>query len=119
MNIATKEWLVLSPLSNLQSESHQSYILIVDALDECEDNKDVRTILQLLAEARSLKTVRLQVFLTSRPEVPIRHGIRRIPQADHQDFILQNIPPAIVNHDIFLFLEYNLRIIGQESSLGD
>ena len=109
--------LVLGPLSRLE-KSHQSYVLVVDALDECEGDNNVRIILELLAEARSLKTIRLRLFLTSRPEVPIRHGIQRIPQAEHQDFILQNIPPAIVNHDIFLFLEYNLRMIGQESSLG-
>jgi NACHT domain len=115
----SEQWrqLVLSPLSNLQSESCQSYILIVDALDECEDNEDVRIILQLLAEARSL-TVRLRVFLTSRPEIPIRHGIYHIPQAEHQDFILHNVPPTIVNHDISLFLEHNLGIIRQEWTLG-
>ncbi|KAH6703038.1 hypothetical protein BKA61DRAFT_680673 [Leptodontidium sp. MPI-SDFR-AT-0119] len=100
------------------SGSHRSYIIVVDALDECENDKDVRTILQLLAEARSLTTARLRVFLTSRPEVPIRHSIRLIPQAEHEDFILQNIPLAIVNHDIFLFLEYNLGTIGREWSLG-
>jgi hypothetical protein len=42
----------------------------------------------------------------------------RIPQPEHQDFVLQNIPPAIINHDISLFLEYNLGIIGQEWTLG-
>lgn len=42
----------------------------------------------------------------------------RIPQAEHQDFVLQDIPPAIINHDISLFLEYNLGIIGQEWTLG-
>ena len=116
----SEQWrqLVLSPLSNLQSESCQSYILIVDALDECEDDEDVRIILQLLAEARSLTTVRLRVFLTSRPEIPIRNGIHCIPQAEHQDFILQDIPLAIVNHDISLFLEHNLGIIRQEWTLG-
>jgi len=115
----SEQWrqLVLSPLSNLQSESCQSYILIVDALDECEDNEDVQTILQLLAEARSL-TVQLRVFLTSRPEIPIRHGIYHIPQAEHQDFILHNVPPTIVNHDISLFLEHNLGIIRQEWTLS-
>jgi hypothetical protein len=56
--------------------------------------------------------------LTSRPEVPIRHSICAIPQADHWDFVLQNIQPTIVNHDISLFLEYNLGMIGQEWSLG-
>jgi hypothetical protein len=93
-------------------------VLIIDALDECDSEDDIQMILQLLIEARSLKRVRLRVFLTSRPEIPIRHGIYRIPQAEHKDFVLQNIPPATVNHDISLFLEYNLGIIGQELTLG-
>jgi hypothetical protein len=105
------------PLSRLE-KSHQSYVLVVDALDECEGDNNVWIILELLAEARSLKTVRLRVFLTSRPEIPIRHGIHRIPQAQHPDFILHNVPPTIVNHDISLFLEYNLGNIRQDWSLG-
>jgi hypothetical protein len=56
--------------------------------------------------------------LTSRPEVLIRHGIRTIPQAEHQDFVLHNIQPIIINHDISLFLEYHLGIIRQEWTLG-
>jgi hypothetical protein len=111
--------LVIRPL--LRSDKRLSpsfYLLIIDALDECDNEDHIRTILQLLAEARSLTTVRLRVFLTSRPEVPIRHGIRAIPQAEHQDFVLHNIQPMIINHDIFLFLEYHLGIIGQEWTLG-
>jgi hypothetical protein len=74
--------------------------------------------LQLLAEARTLKMVQLRIFLTSRPETPIRHGIHRIPQAERQDFILQDIPQAIIDHDISLFLEHNLGMIRQEWTLG-
>ncbi|KAK0113061.1 hypothetical protein ONS95_014767 [Cadophora gregata] len=111
--------LVLHPLSKLDKRlSPSSYLLIVDALDECDNEGHVRTILQLLAEARSLTTVRLRVFLTSRPEVPIRHGIRAIPQTEHQDFVLHDIEPAIINHDISLFLEHYLGTIGQEWALG-
>ncbi|OBT38473.1 hypothetical protein VE00_11146, partial [Pseudogymnoascus sp. WSF 3629] len=109
--------LVLGPLSRLEN-FQQSYVLVVDALDECEGDNDVRKILELLAEARSLKTVRLRVFLTSRPEIPIRHSIHRIPQAYHQDFVLHNVPSLIVDHDISLFLEYNLGKIRQEWTLG-
>ncbi|KAF1810015.1 hypothetical protein P152DRAFT_460833 [Eremomyces bilateralis CBS 781.70] len=72
-----KQWrhLIYGPLSKLPGSSNQSrYILIVDALDECEDENDIRTILELLAEAQSLETVQLRVFLTSRPEVPIRNS---------------------------------------------
>ena len=110
--------LILQPLSRLDgNSSRSSYILVIDALDECEGESDIRTILQLLAEARSLKTVRLRVFLTSRPEIPIRHGFCQIPDAAHQDFILHNISPSTVDHDISIFLKYNLRLIGQERSL--
>jgi hypothetical protein len=63
---------VLGPLSKLNGGSYRSsYILVIDALDECEDDKNIRIILQLLAEARSLTAVQLRVFLTSRPEIPI------------------------------------------------
>ncbi|OBT67626.1 hypothetical protein VE03_03802 [Pseudogymnoascus sp. 23342-1-I1] len=109
--------LVLGPLSKLE-ESHQSYVLVIDALDECEGDNDIQKILELLAEARLLKTVRLRVFLTSRPEIPIRYSMHNTLQAQHQDLVLHNVPLTIVNHDISLFLEDNLRIIRQERSLG-
>jgi hypothetical protein len=111
--------LILGPLLKLgNSSSPSSYVLVVDALDECDKEEHIRIILQLLAEARTLKMVRLRIFLTSRPETTIRQGIYRIPQAEHQDFILQDIPRAIVDHDISLFLEYNLGMIRQEWTLG-
>ncbi|KAG4437673.1 hypothetical protein IFR05_006835 [Cadophora sp. M221] len=113
--------LVIRPLKLVKLDepsSSSSYLLIIDALDECDNEGHVRTIIQLLAEARSLTTVRLQVFLTSRPEVPIRHSICAIPQSEHQDFVLHDIQPAIINYDISLFLGHHLGIIGQEWTLG-
>jgi hypothetical protein len=107
--------LVLGPLSNLRGDLHSSsYILVIDALDECYNDKDIQTILKLLAEAQALKTVRLRILLTSRPEIPIRHGFYQIPETEHQDVVLHNISSSIVNHDIAIFLEYNLRLIRQE-----
>jgi hypothetical protein len=41
-----------------------------------------------------------------------------MPDAEHQDFVLHNVPPTIINHDISVFLEYNLGTIRQEWSLG-
>jgi hypothetical protein len=110
--------LVLGPLSKVDSNSsHSSYVLVVDALDECEDDNNIWTIVQLLAEARWLERVRLRVFVTSRPEIPIRHGFCQIPDAEHQDFVLHNISPSVVDHDIIIFLKYNLKLIRQERSL--
>ena len=110
--------LVLRPLSKLSGNDCQSlYVLVVDALDECDNEDDIRLILHLLAEVRSLERVRLRVFLTSRPEIPVRHGFCQIPDEEHQDFVLHNISPSIIDHDIAIFLEYNLNLIGQERSL--
>ena len=71
--------LIIGPLSRLGSGSSPlCYVLIVDALDECDGEEHVRIILQLLAESRSSKPVRLRIFLTSRPGTPIRCGFRLI-----------------------------------------
>ncbi len=107
--------LVLGPLSQLAGPS--SYVLVVDALDECDNDNNIRIIVQLLAKARSLTSVRLRVFLTSRPEVPIRHGFYQMADAEHQDYVLHNISPSIVDHDISLFLEHNLQLIARERYL--
>jgi hypothetical protein len=107
--------LVLVPLSKTSDESYPSLcILVIDALDECDNDNDIRIILKLLAEAQSS---RLRVLLTSRPEVPIRHGFYQMSETGHQDFILHNISPSIVDHDIGLYLQYNLELIKQERSL--
>jgi hypothetical protein len=93
--------LVIGPLSKLAGRSCQpSYILVVDALDECNNENDIRVILRLLAEAGSLKTVRLRVFITSRPEVPIQYGFRQIPDPEDHGFVLHHISPVIVDHGI-------------------
>jgi hypothetical protein len=115
-----EQWrhLVFSPLSQLTGNSRPRYILVVDALDECEDENNIRTILQVLAEARLLKNIRLRVFLTSRPEVPIRNGFIQMADAEHQDFVLHDVSSSIVDHDIRIFLEHNLKLVAQNRSLA-
>jgi hypothetical protein len=55
--------LVLRPLLKLGgNDTYPLFIVIIDALDECEDEDDIRIILRLLVEARSLKDVRLRVL---------------------------------------------------------
>jgi hypothetical protein len=110
--------LVLRPLSKLHEPG--PYIIVIDALDECDNDNDVQIIVRLLAEARSsLDRVRLRVFLTSRPEDPIRHGFGQITDAEHKDFVLHDISPWIVDHDISLFFEYQLNIIAKRCYLPD
>ncbi|KAF1357808.1 hypothetical protein EJ07DRAFT_180868 [Lizonia empirigonia] len=112
--------LVCSPLSELLRESEQgpeTYVVVVDALDECDSDSNIRIIVQLLAKVPSSITgVRLRVLLTSRPEVPIWHGFSQIP-GEHQDFALHRVSPLIINDDIRLFLEHEFRLIKENRRL--
>jgi hypothetical protein len=107
--------LVIGPLSKLEvTDAYSPYLLVVDALDECEGERDVGIILKLLAEVRSLTAVRVRVLITSRPETPIRYGFDQMSEAEHCDFVLHNIEAAVVDQDILIFLEQQLRTIGQK-----
>jgi hypothetical protein len=58
------------------------------------------------------------VFLTSRPDIPIRYGIGRIPRSNHEVFVLHNVPSTTINRDISIFLEYNLGHLRQDWDAG-
>ena len=108
--------LILQPLSKLDPTSLQSpLIIVIDALDECEGDNDIRLLLQLLAESKSLKSVQLRIFLTSRPEIPVRLGFRPMPAILHHDLVLHDVPRLIVDRDISLFLRVQFREISSNS----
>ena len=120
--ILKDQWyrLVLQPLSELEAGSFQAPLLIViDALDECEKESDVRQVLQLLSDFRHLGRLHFRVFITSRPEISIRHSFKLVPDQDHRDFILHDISMSIINHDISIFLEYTLIDIRRRYALDE
>lgn len=65
--------LIIKPLSMLD-ELSLTLTLVIDALDECEGEEDIKFILQLFVEASGLTTMKFKVFFTSRLEIPIRLG---------------------------------------------
>jgi hypothetical protein len=120
-NIASKglrdQWnrLIFRPLSQLIAGSvPSSFAIVIDALDECEGERDIRSILQLLAEIKSLGATRLRVFLTSRPETPVRLGFRTMPGIIHHDLVLHDVSRAAVDHDIAIFLRDKFREMREE-----
>lgn len=111
--------ILLQPALRLEESGLRirTAIIMVDALDECDGDNDIRLILQLLTHFRRLKLLHLRVFLTSRPELPIRLGFSNIAIQEHQDFILHEIPEEVIKHDISLFLNQRLSIIRKERLL--
>ena len=111
--------LVYEPLSRMETQSLASpLLLVIDALDECDNGNDIELILQLLAEARDLRKIRLQIFLTSRAERPIRNGFKKIPESEHQDFILHDISSSVIENDLSIFLHSELEEIREAGSLS-
>jgi hypothetical protein len=107
----------LSKLGESDYPAPAPLVLVVDTLDECDGDNDIRTIVQLLAETQLLTKVRLRVLLASRPELPIRYAFHQIPEARHQDVVLQHISRSIVDHDIALLLQHDLQLTGHKLNL--
>jgi hypothetical protein len=112
------EKLILQPLSEATPRQALELVIIIDALDECEQDDDIQTILQLLSRTRGLNPVSLRVFVTSRPELHIRLGFRRMPDGTYKQLILQDVAKQTIEHDIRLFLEHKLREVQEQRSLS-
>ncbi|KAL4733456.1 hypothetical protein BDV11DRAFT_210199 [Aspergillus similis] len=76
------EKLLLQPLLTLNRFGRQAQALVIKA-----------------------KSVCLQIFLTSRPELPISLGFLEIRDHEYQDLALYKIPEEVTEHDIHLFLQ--------------
>ncbi|KAJ0419523.1 hypothetical protein BJY00DRAFT_313912 [Aspergillus carlsbadensis] len=110
--------LVVRPLSSLADMSViPPFIVVIDALDECDDDRNIRIILQLLSQAQLASLNLLRVFLTSRPTLPIEHEFSRIPPEYRCGLVLHHLPSEALHHDISFYLQHELRIIAQEMAL--
>jgi hypothetical protein len=114
------EKLVLQPLLGIQQARSPGLarVIMIDALDECEREEDIRAILQLLAQTKDVRPVPLRIVVTSRPELHIRLGFREMPNGTYQDLVLHEVPKSTIEHDIRLFLEHELGAIRKERKLA-
>ncbi|KIX07175.1 uncharacterized protein Z518_01828 [Rhinocladiella mackenziei CBS 650.93] len=67
---------------------------------------DADTILDLWSRLPQIKPIRLRLFLTSRPDLPIQLGFKNMSVDAHQDLVLHDeVPPTTIQHDISAFLK--------------
>jgi hypothetical protein len=93
--------LIVQPLN----ESGISTVIVIDALDECEDEEPASAILSVLGRLVS-GIPRVKFFLTGRPEPRIREGFRLPLLAEMTDvFVLHQVERDQVDSDIRLFFE--------------
>ena len=100
------EKLIYQPMSQIQRRRTEvsHLVIVIDALDEC--SRDGDTLLRLLSQTRNKWSSSLRIFITSRPEQPIRSGFKDMP-VDLLDYMeLHEIPQPIIRQDITTFLKY-------------
>ena len=96
-------------------------IIVIDALDECADQNDVRDVLTIICQYSPI--LPLKFFITSRPERQIQNVFRQKSISRYSKFILHEIEKDIVSADIATYAREELAIIAKgrtaEMPIGD
>lgn len=113
------EKLLLQPLLNLDQfvQQTRTTVIVVNALDECEHNPDVRNIIRLLPLLQKAKALRLHIFLTSRPEPSIHLSFSKTMDNDYQDLTLDKILEELTAREIQFFLKDQFTKINRDRNI--
>ncbi|KAG7412793.1 Vegetative incompatibility protein HET-E-1 [Fusarium oxysporum f. sp. rapae] len=111
------EKLIQEPLSKAAATATtpSSVVMVINALDECDQEADIRLLINIFSLAKTLRP-RFRVFLTSRPELPIRLGFSEV-QGSYQDLVLHDIPAQVVEHGIIVFLDDKFKKIRHDFNM--
>ncbi|KAK3615311.1 hypothetical protein LTR56_026667 [Elasticomyces elasticus] len=82
--------------------------LVVDALDECEDLKQIETLLKLLKRIEDIMRTRIRILVTSRPDPPLVAGFKDISNDLLQDVQLEEAQVESIKSDLNIFFEHEL-----------
>ncbi|PGH09068.1 hypothetical protein GX51_00821 [Blastomyces parvus] len=122
------EHLIFRPLVRLDDSLREGLyppfelVFVIDALDECEGDDDLKEILPLFSQLKDFRIIKLRVFMTSRPETLLRSRFSRIPDAYHHDEDLHKINPSDSQDDkddITKLFEHELALMRREIPLQD
>ncbi|EXK77339.1 hypothetical protein FOQG_17952 [Fusarium oxysporum f. sp. raphani 54005] len=112
------ENLIRLPLEKIASNPRNppTVVIVIDALDECDQEKDIQAIVSLLPQAKQITSVHLKFFVTSRPEIPVYVEFRRIGEP-YKNFILHLVDEHTIEHDITAFLNSKLTEIRNDYNI--
>ncbi|KAE8378117.1 hypothetical protein BDV26DRAFT_292593 [Aspergillus bertholletiae] len=98
--------LLLEPLLAVKDNPERTsfLVIVIDALDECDPENDIGLLLRLLPMISTQSSIRIRVFLTSRPEIPVREGFHNVSEDIHRSIGLHEIVECSIKHDILLFM---------------
>ncbi|KAG6826811.1 hypothetical protein H0H87_006317, partial [Tephrocybe sp. NHM501043] len=94
--------LVVQPMKAVQNNMPPGVVIVIDALDECENGSLVELLLQTLFKSASQLPVKF--FVTSRPEPSIQRKMLGTNGYNPSVFHLHDIEQSLVQADIQIYL---------------
>ena len=107
--------LIIQPLQSCEKASGSTILIVIDALDECDDQDAERLLSLFLQEIH--KVPNLKIFFTTRPEHHIRGILLR--HKSHQQYRLHEIENSIVEGDVRSYLSHQLSSQAVEAALPE
>jgi hypothetical protein len=101
--------LILDPISNVRDSFITPIVVVLDALDECEEGADVSRVVELIFGELRARALPLKFLVTSRPE-PFITSVFRSPEVTQEihPFDLQNVHESCIQEDIRTFVQHEL-----------
>ncbi|KEP45068.1 vegetative incompatibility protein HET-E-1 [Rhizoctonia solani 123E] len=110
------ELLLKEPLQQVKDAMPDSLVVVIDALDECDDRNGVELVIDMLF--RHAAHVPLKFMLTSRPEPEIYSKMATHAQS-RQVIHLHDIEKSLVRADIELYLKEELGLMSPPASQAE
>src|SRR5258706_7340181 len=82
-----KDSLFLEFICNLPRHPKHTLVFVIDALDECGDNRNRPVFLKVLTDA-AVHAPWLKIIVTSRPEAEIQHFFHQLPRSSYSPYDL-------------------------------
>lgn len=110
--------LLLRPMQEgLQGSGVPDQVLIImDALDECENTSAIEAILKLFKRLEEVATTRVRILVTSRPEMPIISGFGKLSHDLHRDIRLEEAQVQSIRSDLSMFIQHEFTRIKEDYS---
>jgi hypothetical protein len=106
------ESLIVKPLQKAKNTLPSHLVVVIDALDECDNEDGVEQILEVLLEDPVTSQLPIRILVSSRPEPKIyRRMMEQVGSSLDARLILHELDAAIVRHDIETYLKDELKTV--------
>ncbi|GAB1520371.1 hypothetical protein RhiTH_003446 [Rhizoctonia solani] len=93
--------LISEPLSQIRASLPGIFVVVIDALDECESQESTRVVLNTILQAGDKLKLPIRFFVSSRPEPEIRQEMeRRMATTGYSQLVLHQLDTNTVQTDI-------------------